>query len=52
MVVRPGTFQKLRDFIVATSTASFNQFKMPKKLRTKATLDLMMESVVDSEMHA
>ncbi|XP_038058031.1 GH3 domain-containing protein-like [Patiria miniata] len=48
MIVRPGSFKKLQDFIIATSTASYNQFKMPKKLRTKATLDLMMECAVDA----
>ena len=48
MIVRPGSFKKLQDFIIANSTASYNQFKTPKKLRTKATLDLMMSSVVDS----
>ncbi|XP_038058033.1 indole-3-acetic acid-amido synthetase GH3.4-like [Patiria miniata] len=47
MIVRPGSFKKLQDFIIATSTASYNQFKIPKKLRTKATLDLMMKCVVD-----
>ncbi|XP_038058279.1 GH3 domain-containing protein-like isoform X2 [Patiria miniata] len=47
MIVRPGSFKKLQDFIIATSTASYNLFKMPKKLRTKATLDLMMKCVVD-----
>ena len=48
LLVHPGTFRKLQDYIIAHSTASYNQFKMPKKLRTKATLNLMMESVVDS----
>ncbi|XP_038058034.1 GH3 domain-containing protein-like [Patiria miniata] len=47
MIVRPGSFKKLQDFIIATSTASYNQFKTPKKLRTKATLDLMMKCAVD-----
>ena len=48
MIVRPGSFKKLQDFIIANSTASYNQFKTPKKLRTKATLGLMMNSVVES----
>ncbi|XP_022106526.1 GH3 domain-containing protein-like, partial [Acanthaster planci] len=47
MIVRPGSFKKLQEFIVANSTASYNQFKMPKKLHTKATVDLMMSSVTD-----
>ena len=49
-VVRPGSFQKLKDFILENSTASINQFKMHRKLRTKATLDLMMGFVVDPNM--
>ena len=47
-VVRPGSFWKLQEFIIANSSASYNQFKMPKKLRTKAALDLMMKSTVDA----
>ena len=48
-VVRPGSFRKLQKFIIANSSASYNQFKMPKKLRTKATLDLLLECVLDSK---
>ena len=51
-LVRPGTFRELRELIIATSTASYNQFKMPKKLRTKATLNLMMENVTDGQLPA
>ncbi|XP_033624239.1 GH3 domain-containing protein-like isoform X1 [Asterias rubens] len=46
VVLRPGSFNKLQEHIIATSTASYNQFKMPKKLRTKAMLDLMLECAV------
>ncbi|XP_022106549.1 probable indole-3-acetic acid-amido synthetase GH3.8 isoform X2 [Acanthaster planci] len=47
MIVLPGSFKKLQDFTIANSTASYNQFKMPKKLRTKATVDFLMKFVVD-----
>ncbi|XP_022106476.1 GH3 domain-containing protein-like [Acanthaster planci] len=49
MIVRPGSFKKLQDFIIANSTASYNQFKMPKKVRTKAAFDLIMSNVVDND---
>ena len=44
-VVRPGSFNKLKDHIIATSTANYNQFKMPRKLRTKALLDFLQGCV-------
>ncbi|XP_071788390.1 uncharacterized protein [Asterias amurensis] len=44
-VVRPGSFNKLREHIIATSTANYNQFKMPRKLRTKALLDFLLGCV-------
>ena len=44
-LVKPGTFQVLQDFIVANSSASYNQFKLPRKLKTGATLDLVMGRV-------
>ncbi|XP_033624241.1 probable indole-3-acetic acid-amido synthetase GH3.9 [Asterias rubens] len=46
-VVRPGSFNKLKYHIIATSTSSYNQFKIPKKLRTKALLDFMLDCVVN-----
>ena len=49
-VVRPGSFNKLKDHIVATSTASYNQFKMPKKLRTRVILDFMLDCVLESDV--
>ncbi|XP_071790415.1 uncharacterized protein [Asterias amurensis] len=42
VVVKPGSFKKLQDFILSNSAASFNQFKMPKKLHTKSTLEFML----------
>ncbi len=43
-LVKPGTFKALRNFIIENSTASFNQFKMPRKLKTSATLELMLDN--------
>ncbi|XP_033624240.1 probable indole-3-acetic acid-amido synthetase GH3.8 isoform X2 [Asterias rubens] len=45
LVVRSGSFHRLQEFIMATSTASYNQFKMPKKLRTKKMVDFMLTNV-------
>ena len=50
LVVRPGSFNKLKEFIIANSTATYNQFKMPKKIRTKALLEFMLQSVVDPDV--
>ncbi|XP_071788237.1 uncharacterized protein [Asterias amurensis] len=47
-VVRPGSFNKLKTHIIANSTANYNQFKMPKKLRTKVLLDFMQECVANN----
>ena len=43
-LVKPGTFQALKDYIVAHSSASYNQFKVPRKLKTTDTLKLMLDS--------
>ncbi|XP_071789171.1 uncharacterized protein [Asterias amurensis] len=45
LVVRSGSFHRLQECIMATSTASYNQFKMPKKLRTKKMVDFMLTNV-------
>ncbi|XP_072025045.1 uncharacterized protein [Amphiura filiformis] len=45
-LVKPGTFKALQEYIVANSTTSYNQFKMPRKLKTAGTLKLMLESRV------
>ncbi|XP_072015309.1 uncharacterized protein [Amphiura filiformis] len=45
-LVKPGTFKALQDYIIANSTASYNQFKMPRKLKTAGTLKLMLDSRV------
>ena len=48
-VVRPGTFKELRDYIVSRTTASVNQFKTPRKLKTKEQMEWMMERVTEVE---
>ncbi|XP_022098637.1 probable indole-3-acetic acid-amido synthetase GH3.8 [Acanthaster planci] len=42
-LVRPGTFSELRDFTVSHTTASVNQYKTPRKLRTRKLIEWMME---------
>ncbi|XP_071798697.1 uncharacterized protein [Asterias amurensis] len=44
-VVRPGTFKELRDYTVSRTTASVNQFKTPRKLRTKELVEWMLQRV-------
>ncbi|XP_071484065.1 uncharacterized protein [Diadema antillarum] len=45
-VVKPGTFGRLQDYILANSTATANQYKVPRKLVTLNTLKLMLDSRV------
>ena len=44
--VRPDTFKELREFTIATTTASANQYKIPRVLKRKEALDFIMEKVV------
>ena len=44
--VKQGSFKKMQDYIVAHSSASVNQFKVPRKLRKKDILELMMSCVL------
>ncbi|PIK47042.1 putative indole-3-acetic acid-amido synthetase GH3.9 [Apostichopus japonicus] len=43
-IVHPGAFYKLRDYVIANSTATANQFKMLEKLRTEGTFELMFKN--------
>lgn len=43
--VETGTFQKLQQFILATTSASRTQFKLPLKLRTEAMTDIMLGNI-------
>ncbi|XP_072026288.1 uncharacterized protein [Amphiura filiformis] len=45
-LVKPGTFKALQEYIVANTTTSYNQYKMPRKLKTVGTLNLMLDSRV------
>ncbi|XP_063965026.1 uncharacterized protein LOC129275211 [Lytechinus pictus] len=47
-IVKPGTFDRLHDFILDNSTTSTNQYKVPRKLRSAATLKLMLENSIKS----
>ncbi|XP_060065262.1 GH3 domain-containing protein-like [Ylistrum balloti] len=45
-IVSPGTFQKLRDFTIATTSASANQYKAPRVLKRKDAVEMLMKNVV------
>ncbi|PIK36748.1 putative indole-3-acetic acid-amido synthetase GH3.5 [Apostichopus japonicus] len=45
-LVKPGAFEKLKSFVLATSTTSVLQFKMPLKLRTKEMTKLMLDNLL------
>ncbi|XP_022107597.1 GH3 domain-containing protein-like [Acanthaster planci] len=47
-LVRPGTFSEFRDFNLSHTTASINQYKTPRKLRTRERIEWMMERVIES----
>ncbi|XP_041364892.1 GH3 domain-containing protein-like [Gigantopelta aegis] len=44
--VKPGTFEKLRYFMITTSTVSTNQFKVPRVLKRGDTIDFIMNHVI------
>ncbi|XP_069131283.1 GH3 domain-containing protein-like isoform X5 [Argopecten irradians] len=46
-VVKPGTFQKLRDITIATTSASTNQYKAPRVLKRKDAVEMMMKNVIE-----
>lgn len=45
-VVRPGTFQGLRQFAIETTQASANQYKIPRVVKTKEAAAFLMKNVV------
>ncbi|XP_041477896.1 4-substituted benzoates-glutamate ligase GH3.12-like [Lytechinus variegatus] len=52
-IVKPGAFVRLHTFILNNSTTSANQYKVPRKLRTKETLQLMLDnSIYHGEVNA
>ena len=44
-VVRPGAFAELERYLLANTGASANQYKVPRKLRTLAMLNVMVENI-------
>lgn len=45
-IVRPGTFQSLRDVTIETTSASSNQYKSPRVLKRREAIDVVMKNVV------
>ncbi|XP_038060871.1 GH3 domain-containing protein-like [Patiria miniata] len=45
-LVAQGAFTDLKDFTISRTTASSNQYKTPRKLRTRELVEWMMERVV------
>ncbi|KAL8604079.1 hypothetical protein ACOMHN_024904 [Nucella lapillus] len=45
-VVQPGTFRQLRDFMIQTTPASSNQYKVPRVLKRKEAVQFMLGKVV------
>ncbi len=46
-LVKPGSFDKLNEFVLNNSTATPNQFKNPRKLRSPEMVDLMIKNTID-----
>lgn len=44
--VKPGTFQGLRQFAIETTTASANQYKIPRVVKTREAAAFMMKNVI------
>lgn len=45
-MVKPGTFQGLRQFAIETTQASANQYKIPRVVKTKEAAAFMMKNVI------
>ena len=43
--VREGTFDDLKKYIFQITTASFNQFKMPRVLKREALVKFMLDNI-------
>ncbi|XP_072024247.1 uncharacterized protein [Amphiura filiformis] len=46
-LVKPGSFDKLNEFVMNNTTASHNQFKNPRKLRSPEMVGLMMRNTIE-----
>lgn len=44
-IVKPGTFEDLKSYILMHTNASANQYKVPRKLRTYGMLEVMLNHV-------
>ncbi|XP_030830051.1 indole-3-acetic acid-amido synthetase GH3.17 [Strongylocentrotus purpuratus] len=44
-IVKPGTFEDLKSYILMHTKASANQYKVPRKLRTYGMLEVMLNHV-------
>ncbi|XP_071948253.1 uncharacterized protein [Antedon mediterranea] len=47
LFVKPGGFARLKNYIVDNSTATFNQFKQPRKLKTEGTVAFILDQTSD-----
>ncbi|XP_071505698.1 GH3 domain-containing protein-like [Diadema antillarum] len=45
-VVRPGTFDVLKDYLLENTGATANQYKVPRKLRTYVMVDTLLKGMV------
>ncbi len=50
-ILQPGSFNEFEGFVIGNSTTSVNQFKMPRKLRTRKELDFMLKREVSRCVH-
>ena len=47
ILVRPGSFKELRKYILENSTAGVMQFKMPRKLRRKEWIQVLLNTRIE-----
>nr|XP_054767600.1 uncharacterized protein LOC129274884 [Lytechinus pictus] len=45
-IMKPGTFEDLKKYVVNTTNTTANQYKVPRRLRTVDMLDFMFDHVV------
>ncbi|KAK3099344.1 hypothetical protein FSP39_003018 [Pinctada imbricata] len=48
-IVRPGTFKELREFTIETTTASANQYKIPRTLKRKEAVNFVLDRVIKGD---
>ncbi|XP_061164020.1 GH3 domain-containing protein-like isoform X1 [Saccostrea echinata] len=47
--VKSGTFEELRKFTINNTQASANQYKVPRVLKTKETVNVLLQNVFDNK---